>query len=46
MIYDSLAVCHFLDYTPDQMVELLKGITGWETGIRHHYNTFGQGVSG
>ncbi|MGD0794485.1 MAG: aldehyde ferredoxin oxidoreductase family protein [Dehalococcoidales bacterium] len=33
IIYDSLAVCHFLDYTPEQMADLLKGVTGWDTGV-------------
>ncbi len=33
IIYDSLVVCHFPDMTLEQSVELLKGVTGWDTGL-------------
>jgi aldehyde:ferredoxin oxidoreductase len=33
LICDSLVVCQFPNISFDQMVELLKGVTGWDTGI-------------
>ena len=33
IIYDSLVVCSFPGMSIDQTVELLKGITGWDTGM-------------
>jgi aldehyde:ferredoxin oxidoreductase len=33
IILDSLVVCHFPGITLEQSVELLKGVTGWDTGL-------------
>jgi aldehyde:ferredoxin oxidoreductase len=33
MLDDSLGMCHFPGINFDQMVDLLKAITGWDTGI-------------
>ena len=33
IVCDSLVFCQFPGITFDQMVELLKGVTGWDTGI-------------
>ncbi|MDY0058005.1 MAG: aldehyde ferredoxin oxidoreductase family protein [Methyloversatilis sp.] len=33
LICDSLVVCQFPGITADQIVELLKGVTGWDTGL-------------
>jgi aldehyde:ferredoxin oxidoreductase len=33
MLYDSMVLCHFPGVSFDQMVELLKATTGWDTGI-------------
>jgi len=33
IIYDSLVVCHFPNISFDQTVELLKAVTGWDTGL-------------
>jgi aldehyde:ferredoxin oxidoreductase len=32
IVNDSTVVCAFLDYTLDRQAELLKAVTGWETG--------------
>jgi aldehyde:ferredoxin oxidoreductase len=33
IVYDSLVFCQFPNITFNQTVELLKGVTGWDTGI-------------
>jgi aldehyde:ferredoxin oxidoreductase len=33
IILDSLVVCHFPGISPEQSVELIKGVTGWDTGL-------------
>jgi aldehyde:ferredoxin oxidoreductase len=33
IIYDCLAVCHFPGFTFEQLADLLKAVTGWDTGI-------------
>jgi aldehyde:ferredoxin oxidoreductase len=33
IILDSLVVCHFPGMNLEQTVELLKGVTGWDTGM-------------
>jgi aldehyde:ferredoxin oxidoreductase len=33
ILYDSLLMCHFPGPDFDQMVELIKGLTGWDTGV-------------
>lgn len=30
---DSVGLCHFLPYSPTQMVDVVNGMTGWDTGI-------------
>jgi aldehyde:ferredoxin oxidoreductase len=33
MLTDSLCICQFPPYSNDQIINLLKGATGWDTGI-------------
>jgi aldehyde:ferredoxin oxidoreductase len=33
IVLDSLVFCQFPNITFDQTIELLKGVTGWDTGI-------------
>ena len=33
ILYDSIAACHFVSLSFEQMAELLKAVTGWETGV-------------
>ena len=33
ILYDSIAACHFIGLSFEQMAELLKAVTGWETGV-------------
>jgi aldehyde:ferredoxin oxidoreductase len=33
MMYDCMVVCHFPGINFDQTVELMKAVTGWDTGI-------------
>jgi aldehyde:ferredoxin oxidoreductase len=33
IIYDSMTACQFPELSFDQMVDLVKGATGWDTGI-------------
>ncbi len=30
---DSVGMCHFLPYSPQQMADVITGITGWETSV-------------
>lgn len=33
IVVDSLTVCSFVGYNPELQVEILKAVTGWDTGI-------------
>lgn len=32
-LWDSLVMCHFLPYSPQQIAEMTNAVTGWELGI-------------
>ncbi len=31
---DSVGMCHFLPYSPQQMADVINGVTGWEVTVR------------
>ena len=33
IVVDSMVTCSFVGYGPDAQVELLKAVTGWDTGV-------------
>jgi aldehyde:ferredoxin oxidoreductase len=33
ILFDSMVVCHFPGITPEQTGEILKAVTGWDTGL-------------
>jgi aldehyde:ferredoxin oxidoreductase len=33
ILFDSLAACHFIGPSFEQMVKILKAVTGWDTGV-------------